>query len=330
MANLRLSIAIGDYDRTRPLVDGSVPIEGVDPIYTCLSPEEIFFRSFRNHEFDICEMSASSYVVSLANGTADYIAIPVFPSRAFRHTSFYIRKDRGIHSPSALRGRRIGVPEYQLTACVWARALLEDEYGVAPNEVTWVRGGLEEPGRVEKINLNLPADICVEAAPADRSLSQMLQAGEIDAIISPRMPSCFTTGNSDIGWIFEDPITEALAYFKKTGIFPIMHLVGIRQSLVKEYPWLPTAVMKAFTRAKSKCMSHLSDTSATKVTLPFIEEQIQRTRASMGEDFWSYGYEANIHVLDAFLEAHYRQGLSSRRVQHTELFHSATLSSFRI
>lgn len=330
MTNLRLSVAIGDYDRTRPLVDGTVPVEGVDPTYMRLSPEEIFFRSFRNGEFDICEMSASSYVVSLAKGTANYIAVPVFPSRAFRHTSFYVRKDRGIHSPADLRGRRIGVPEYQLTACVWARALLEDEYGVAPGEITWVRGGLEEPGRVEKIELNLPGNVQVEAAPADRSLSRMLEAGEIDAIISPRVPSCFAAGSSNIGWIFEDPIAEALAYFEKTRIFPIMHLVGIRRSVVEANPWLPTSVMKAFVKAKAHCLAHLSDTSATKVTLPFIEEQLQRARTAMGEDFWSYGYEANIHVLDAFLDAHYRQGLSPRRVEHAELFHPATLSTFRV
>ena len=157
MSKLQLSIAVGDYDRVRPLVDGSVQIDGVDPIFMLLEPEEIFFRAFRHADFDICELSMSSFTVKTANGDCPYVGVPVFPSRSFRHNSIYIRTDRGIARPEDLKGRRIGVPEYQVTANVWTRAVLEDEHGVRPSDITWVRGGYEQPGRIEKIALNAAA-----------------------------------------------------------------------------------------------------------------------------------------------------------------------------
>jgi 4,5-dihydroxyphthalate decarboxylase len=179
MAKLELSLAIGDYDRTRPLIDGRVGIDGVNAMVMTLSPEEIFFRAFRHAEFDICELSLSSFAVKAASGECPYVGVPAFVSRAFRHTSIYVRKDR-IKVPQDLKGRRVGVAEYQLTANVWARALLADDHGVAPADIIWVRGGLEEPGRPEKIAIALPASLRVEAATGDRSLSGKLAAGEID------------------------------------------------------------------------------------------------------------------------------------------------------
>lgn len=330
MSNLRLSVAVGDYDRTRPLIDGDVQIDGVDPTYLRLSPEEIFFRAFRNTEFDICEVSMSSYVVSLARGNATYVAIPVFPSRAFRHTSIYIRKDRGIDTPADLRGRRVGIPEYQLTACVWARALLEDEYGVKPSDIEWVRGGFEEAGRKEKIALNLPDGVRLCEAPDGQSLSTMLADGEIDALIGPRMPSGFNDNGAQIGWIFPDPTAAAADYYRKTRIFPIMHMIGIRKALVEEHDWLPASVFKAFVAAKRLCAARLGDTSATKVMLPFVEEQFYRAKKLMGDDFWSYGFAENRHVLETFVRHHHKQGLSERLVCAEEMFHPATLETFRI
>src|SRR5277367_2783106 len=198
MAKLNLSVAVRDYDRTRPLTDGLVAIDGVDPVFMLLEPEEIFFRAFRHAEFDICELSLSSFSVKTAAGDCAYIGVPVFPSRAFRHSSIYIRTDRGITSPADLRGRRIGVAEYQLTAAVWARALLHEEYGVKPADITWVRGGMEDPGRPEKIPLQLPADVRLESAPADTTLSQLLERGDIDGIVGPRAPSSFERGDSRV------------------------------------------------------------------------------------------------------------------------------------
>ena len=329
MTKLNLSLAVRDYDRTRPLFDGSVRIDGVDPIQMSLGPEEIFFRAFRNAEFDICELSLSSFTVATADGCCPYVGVPAFVSRAFRHTSFYVRTDR-IKRPEDLKGKRVGIPEYQLTANVWARALLQDEYGVKPSDISWVRGGLEEPGRREKIAIKLPADVRLDEAPEGHTLSDMLAAGEIDAFIGPRVPSCFERGDPNVGWLFPDPIAAPTDYFKRTGIFPIMHLVGVRRTLVEEHPWLPAAVLKAFERAKRTALELLSDTSAAKVTLPFVEEQLKRARDLMGRDYWSYGVAPNRKVLESFLRHHHAQGLSSRLVTIDELFHPTTLETFKL
>jgi 4,5-dihydroxyphthalate decarboxylase len=330
VSKLKLSVAMGNYDRTRPLVDNDVQMDGADPVYMLLSPEEMFFRAFRDVAFDISELSLSSFTVKQAAGTNPYVGVPVFPSRAFRHTSIYIRTDRGIASPADLKGRRIGTPEYQLTACVWARALLHEEYGVKPSDITWVRGGMEDPGRPEKIPLQLPADVRLENAPADTTLSGLLERGDIDGIIGPRAPSGFERGDPRIAWLFSDPAQTAAEYFRRTRIFPIMHILGIRRELAQEHPWLPMAVFKAFAEAKSVALARLVDTSACKVTLPFVEEQLRGARALMGADFWSYGVASNRHVLDHFLHHHHAQGLSRRRLQVEELFHPSTFESYKI
>jgi 4,5-dihydroxyphthalate decarboxylase len=327
---LKLSIATGNYDRSRPLVDGSVLIDGVDPIFQLLSPEEMFFRAFRDRAFDVSELSLSSFAVRTATGTNPYVGVPVFPSRAFRHTSICIRTDRGINKPEDLRGRRIGTPEYQLTACVWARAILEEEYGIKPSEITWVRGGMEELGRPEKIALGLPPNIKIEPAPIDKTLSEMLRDGDIDAIVAPRAPSFFEKGYPNLGWLWSDPQRTASEYYAKTKIFPIMHMIGIRKELVDEHPWLPMAIFKAFSEAKAKTLELLADTSASKVVLPFIDELLRTTKQLMGDDFWPYGVEPNRHVLDTFLRVHHEQGLSLRRLKPEDLFHASTLESFKI
>jgi 4,5-dihydroxyphthalate decarboxylase len=330
LPKLQISVAIGNYDRNRPLIDGEVGIDGADPVFMTLSPEEIFFRAFRHQAFDVCELSLSSHVVSVARGQSAYIGVPAFLSRAFRHSSIYIRTDRGISSAADLKGKRIGIPEYQLTAIVWARGILADEYGVQPSDILWVRGGLEEPGRPEKIKVDLPADIRIEDAPEGRSLNAMLEAGEIDGFIGPRAPSCFDRGDAGVARLFPDPATAA-DYFRRTGIFPIMHLLGVRRTLAEAHPWLPGALLKAFEQSKRASLALLADTSATKVTLPFVEEQLGAARQLMGEDFWPYGLtEANRRVLNAFCNHHHAQGLSARRVAIEELFHPATQEAFRI
>jgi 4,5-dihydroxyphthalate decarboxylase len=329
MAKLQLSIAVGDYDRMRPLVDGRVPIDGVDPVFLALEPEEIFFRAFRHAAFDVCELSLSSFTVKTAQGDCPYVGVPVFPSRAFRHTSIYVRTDR-IRSPADLKGRRVGTPEYQLTANIWARALLAEDFGVSHADIVWVRGGMEQPGRAEKIALDLPPEIRLEQAPATTTLSAMLERGEIDGIVGPRAPSCAERGHPHVGWLYEDPTRAASDYFRRTGIFPIMHLLGVRRALAERHPWLPGTLLKAFEQSKAAALARLGDTSATKVTLPFVEEQLKAARALMGEDFWSYGVAPNRKTLDAFLGYHHAQGLSKRRVAVEELFHPSTLEAHKI
>ncbi len=328
MSNLQLSFAIGDYDRNRPLIDGKVRVDGVDPTFLLLAPEEIFFRAFRHQAFDVCELSFGSYVVSIDKGDPGYIAIPAYLSRAFRHTSILVRTDRGINQPENLKGKRIGIAEYQLSANIWARGILENDYGVKPADITWVRGGMEKPGRPEKIKLKLPADVHVESAPKDRSLNDLLEVGEIDGYMGPRTLSCFDKGHPDIGRLFGDSVATASEYYQRTGVFPIMHLLGIRRSLAERHPWLPNTLLKAFAQSKAAALEHLMDTSATKVTLPFVEEQLVNARKLLGNDFWSYGVEKNRATLDAFLDYHHQQGLSSRRIEIEELFHSSTLESF--
>lgn len=328
MSKLNLSVAIGNYDRCRPLLDGTVQIDGVDPVFMTLPPEEIFFRAFRAEEFDICELSMSSATVKTADGTLPYVGVPVFLSRAFRHTAIYVRTDR-IKRPEDLKGRKIGLPEYQLTANVWARSVLQDDFGVRPEDVTWVRGGIEHPGRPEKIALKLPADVRLEDAPEGATISALLAAGEIDGYIAPRPPAV-PPGTPNVGWLFPDPTEAAKDYYRRTRIFPIMHILGVRRELAERHPWLPGAVYKAFDQSKALALEHLSDTSATKITLPFVEERLKEARDLMGPDFWSYGLEPNRHVLETFLRHHHQQGLSSRLVRPEELFHPGTLERFKL
>ncbi len=327
MAKLNLSVAVGDYDRNRPLIDGAVRIDGVDPTFMTLSPEEIFFRAFRTEDFDICECSLSSFTVKTAAGNCPYVGVPAFVSRMFRHTSMYVRTDR-IAKPEDLKGRKVGVPEYQLTALVWARAILQDDYGVTPQDVHWIRGGIEEAGRPEKISIKLPAGVRLDSAPEGRTISDLLAKGEIDGFIAPRPPT--TVNEPNVGWLFRDPVAAAKDYFKRTGIFPIMHLIGVRKTLVEKHPWLPAAVFKAFNQSKAAAMEALADTSATKVTMPFVEERIAEARELMGEDYWPYGLEENRKTLETFLRHHHAQGLSSRLVAPEELFHPSTHESFKI
>jgi 4,5-dihydroxyphthalate decarboxylase len=266
--------------------------------------------------------------VKTAERNCPYVGVPAFVSRAFRHNSIYVRRDR-IKSPADLKGKRVGLPEFQLTACVWARIFLE-EHGVKPSDIVWVRGGIENPGRPEKITIKLPPSIRMEDAPEGTTISQLLERGDIDGFVAPRVPSLAGKSNPNIGWLFADPIAAGKDYFKRTGIFPIMHVTGIRRELVDKHPWLPAAVFKAFSQSKAKCLEALEDTAATKVTLPFAEDLLVATRELMGHDFWSYGLDSNRKVLETFLRHHHAEGLSSRLVAPEELFHPSTHESFAI
>lgn len=329
MGTLRLSIAMGDYDRTRPIHDGRVKIDGVEPITMLLSPEEMFFRAFRHEAFDVSEISLSSYCLKLSRGESPYVGVPIFLSRAFRHSSIYIRTDRGISHPSDLKGRRIGIAEWQQTANVWARGILED-YGVKPSDIAWVRGGMYVAGRPEKIAVQLPPDVNIEPAPEGATLDEMFRNGDIDGFIGPRSLRCFDEGHPNIGRLFEDGFSVASEYYERTGIFPIMHLVGIKKNIAEQNPWLPGALLKAFTEAKAMAQTALLDTSATKVTMPFVEDTLTAARNLLGSEIWTYGVPGNERVLEAFLDLHHREGLSERRLQLETLFHPATYEAYSL
>jgi 4,5-dihydroxyphthalate decarboxylase len=321
---LQVSMAIGDYDRTRALFDGRAPIEGCDVTMVQLAPEEAFHRAFKFNEFDISEISMSSYIAMTARGEAHYVAIPAFVSRLFRHSGIYIRTDRGIARPEDLKGKTIGLPEYQMTANVWIRGMLQEQHGVKPSDVRWRRGGLEEAGREERTAIKLPPDVELQSIPSHRTLSEMLASGELDGLIGARAPSCFLQGAPSIARLFPDYPAVEQAYFEKTKIFPIMHAVGIRRVLVERHPWLAVSVYKALLRAKDLCMHELGQIGHLATSLPWSVHEYERLRKVMGEDFWSYGAAKNRHVLDTLARYSHEQGVSVRRLEVDEMFAPST------
>lgn len=322
-----LTLATSDHDRTRAIVDGRVRIEGWEVAAATLSPEEIFRRAFGEAAFDIAELSLSSYLVQRDRGGSPYIALPAFVSRAFRHDAVYVRRGGDVTRPEDLRGRRVGVPEYQVTATVWLRAMFETQHGVSPADVDWVTGGVDAPGRSEKIPLDLPPQIRVAAAQPGRTLSAMLHDGEIAALICPRAPAAFDAGEGWIGRLYPDPRSASEDYYRKTGVFPIMHLVGLRASLAEAHPGLAGAAFRAYCQARDLAFAGLADTTALSTMLPWQIDELDRTRRIMGDDYWPYGLSRNRDALAAFVSAHRRQGLSRREFALDELFHPATHAS---
>jgi 4,5-dihydroxyphthalate decarboxylase len=327
---LQLTLACWDYDRTRALADGSVRPEGIDLNYLNLHVEETFFRMLRNREFDVAEMSLSSYAMSVARDDPPFVAIPVFPSRCFRQSCIFVSAKSGIRAPKDLVGKRIATPEYQMTAPVWIRGILQDEYGVDPASVEYFTGGEEEPGREEKLKLELPAKFRVTRIGATQTLAQMLADGEVDAMHTARTPSTFRTRPGTVRRLFEDYVDVERAYFRHTRIFPIMHTIVIRGDVYRANPWVAQSLLKAFVEAKRRVYENLSTTHALTTMLPWQVAQVEEARREMGEDWWSYGFEPNRHVLETFLRYHHEQGLSKRRLRAEELFAPETLEAFRI
>jgi 4,5-dihydroxyphthalate decarboxylase len=330
MSKLQLSLSVGNYDRVQAILNGRVAIDGVELVPTAIEPEEAFHRAFRYQEFDISEISLSSHTMMTSRGQAEYVGIPAFVSRVFRQSGIYIRTDRGIKSPADLHGTKIGVPEYQITANVLIRGILKDEFGVDPAQIHWRRGGVEEAGREERAPLKLPPEIDLQQVPDDRTLAGMLADGELDGVIGARAPSCFLRGAPNVGRLFADYRAAEADYFRRTRIFPIMHLIGIRKSLAERHPWLPVNVFKAFIEAKRLAMHELNEICHLAVTLPWMVHEYNETRALMGEDYWPYGFAENRHTLETFTRYHHDQGMSDRVVDPRELFAPASLDLSKI
>lgn len=328
MSKLRLSLGCWNYDRTRSLLEGRIEPDGIDLNYLNMPVEETFFRMLRNREFDVAEMSLSSYTVSLFKDSP-FIAIPVFPSRFFRHSCIYVNKDSGIREPKDLIGKRIGNPEYQMTAPVWIRGVLQDEYDVPVDSVTYFTGGEEEPNRSEKLKLDLPPNIRVERIGPAQTLSAMLASGEIDALYTARMPSSFH-GSGNVRRLFEDFVPVEQDYFRRTGIFPIMHTVVIRREVYEKNRWAAQSLYKAFCQAQQETYQDLYETAALKAMLPWLTAHVEEARREMGDDFWPYGYEKNEATLTTFLRYSYEQGLSKHLLTPSQLFAPETLESFKI
>jgi 4,5-dihydroxyphthalate decarboxylase len=325
-----ITIACGNYDRVQGIKDGRVKVDGCDTTFIPLYPEEIFHRVFKFQEFDIAEISGSSFIRTVAAGTSDYIGIPAFVSRLFRHSGMYIRKGAGIEKPEDLRGKRVGLPEYQITAVVWMRGMLQHQYGVKPSEIHWRSGGQEQAGREERTPLKPIPGLDLQAIPKDKTLVGMLRDGELDAIFTARGPSSFLAGEDHIQRLFPDTRAAEIAYYKKTNLFPIMHLIGIRKSLVAQHPWLPTSLYKAFQEAKALAMTDLTDVNALMVTLPFLDAETKATQAVMGKDFWRYGVHESQHEIDALIQYLHEQGLIDRKPALSELFAPGTFDMSKV
>ena len=329
MSKLRLSMGCWNYDRTRGLMDGNIQPDGIDLNYLNMEVEETFFRMLRNREFDVAEMSLSSYSVSLFRDSP-FIAIPIFPSRFFRHSCIYVNANSGIKEPKDLIGKKIGNPEYQMTAPVWIRGVLSDEYGVPVDSVTYYTGGEEEPNREEKLKLDLPSNIKVQSIGPTQTLAQMLATGEIDALYTARMPSTFRTQPDKVKRLFENFVPVEQEYFTRTGIFPIMHTVVIRREIYEKNRWVAQSLYKAFAEAQQETYKDLYETAALKTMLPFLTAHVEETRRVMGDDFWPYGFQKNEKTLETFLRYHFEQGLSKKLLTPKELFAPETLESFKI
>jgi 4,5-dihydroxyphthalate decarboxylase len=330
MSKFRLTLACWNYDRTRALMEGRIPVDGIELNYLNLPVEETFFRMLRHREFEAAEMSLSSYTLSLFRENPPFIAIPVFPSRYFRHSCIYVHAGSGIREPRDLIGKRIGNPEYQMTAPVWIRGIMSDEYGVPVTASTFLSGGEEEPGRPEKLSLSLPSHIQAAAIPSSKTLSQMIAAGEIDALYTARAPSTFYSSPDKVLRLFPDYYSVEQEYYKKTKIFPIMHVVAIRRDVYEKNPWVAQSLLKAFVAAQKEAYQDLRETAALKTMLPWAVHYIEETEALLGRDYWAYGLDANEHVLSTFLRYSFEQGLSKRQLTPREIFAPESLESFKI
>ncbi len=315
-----LDIAFRDYDRTRPLMDGRVRPEGINPNISVLRPREIFPRMLQDREFHAAEMSLASYVILKARDKCPFVAIPVMLSKIFRHDCIYVRPDAGISEPADLRGKRVGLPQYSSTAGVFIKGLVQHEYGVGPTEISWFMGGQDTPAPAPLVTLNLPADIHLEFIPEDKTLEGMLAAGELDALFATYIPNLFLNDSPKIARLFPNFKEVEQDYYRRTGIFPIMHMVVVREDVHREHPWVASSLYRAFTEAKDLAVNRLYDTDALALTLPFLIDHMEETWKIFGSDYWSYGVESNRPALEALAQYVVDQGLAPRVVSPGELF----------
>lgn len=332
MSHLSISLACWNYDRTRALHDGRVRAEGLDINFIPLHAEEVFFRMARFHEFDVAELSLSTYVVSLFMKEPPFVAIPVFPSRMFRHSGIFINNEKNISKPSDIRGRKVGLPEYQLTGCVWMKGIMADEYGVPVDSVSYFTGSQEEKGRIEKLSLDLPQNISIQKIREDQTLTSMLGSGDIDILYSPRAPSNLSREGklTNVVRLFDDYENVEKEYFRKTSIFPIMHTIAIRKDVYERNPWIAKSLYKAFVEAQKLAYEELSQTNQLVCMLPWQTSHFEEARRLMGKDYWPYGLHENRKTIETFLRYSYEQGLSKKLLAPEDIFVRETQETFKI
>jgi len=329
MGKLHLTLALSEYDHTRDVCSGVVPVEGVDLTYLNLPIEEMHFRFTKFLEWDVSEMSLGKYASLLSQEDRSMVAIPVFPNRTFRHSSLYVRRESELTDPKQLAGKRVGVPEWAQTAGIYTRGDLTHQYGVRLSAIEWWQAGVSQPGRVEKVELRLPEGVTIHRAP-EKTLTGMLLAGELDAVMSAHPPEPFKRGEPGIVRLFHDvqPVEET--YWRTTGIFPIMHVVAIRRDVYDRSRWVAMNLYKAFDEARRRSVARISELTASRVPIPWMADYVNRWRGLFGPDYWPYGLEPNRTTLDAFCQYAFEQGVCHRKVASDELFPPEVLSTFRI
>jgi 4,5-dihydroxyphthalate decarboxylase len=330
MSRFKLTMAGGRYDRTRSLLDGSVKPEGIDLEYIEMPIEEVFWRLLRYSEFDVAECSLAYYLISMSQGTPQYVAIPVFPSRCFRHGFIFINRKSGITRPQDLAGKTIGIPEYSMTAMLWLRGLFQHEYGVAPQAMKWRVGGIEEPDRADRMDVRINADVDIQLIPKDACLNSMLEEGKIDVLISPRIPSSYRKGHPDVTRLFPNYKEDEKQYYARNGFVPIMHTVVIRRSLYEREPWIAQSLFKAFRESGKRCHEVMMDINALPYSLPWYLPALEETIATFGEDFWPEGLAANWKNVETLMKFGKEQGLLKQLFKPEEIFAPNTLKEFRI
>jgi 4,5-dihydroxyphthalate decarboxylase len=327
---LTLTLACGDYDRARPLLDGRVRVEGARIAGIRLPSEQTFPRAVTRAEFDVTELSLASQLVQLSRGEAQYVALPVPIARAFRHGCIYLRADAGIAAPKDLEGRRVGIPEYGMTMGLWLRGILAEAHGVEVNGIAWRTAGTNVAGRKERLALELPPRMDVRPLPDGATLNAALLAGEIDAILSPTPPAAFAAGDPRVVRLFPDPRAAAETWHRLTGFFPTMHLIGIRRDVLDRAPHLARAVFDAFLEAKRMAEAEWEATlaaSSPATMFPFLAEEWAAMRALLGPDPWRYGLAANRAEFAALGRWAHEQHLARRPLAPEEMFATATLES---
>jgi 4,5-dihydroxyphthalate decarboxylase len=329
MNKVALTLATGDYDHVRDLFDGTVRVEGVDLTILRYQVEEMFYRFMTQREWDVSEMSFAKCVALIASGDRSLVPIPVFVSRAFRHSSIYLRADSTLTKMEDLRGKRVGVPEWAQTAAVYTRGMLHHHYGVDLTSIDWVQAGVNMAGRKEKIPLDLPAGFKLKVEP-ERSLTDMLLAGELDAVMSARPPTPYTDNDGRIKRLVGDARTADLAYWRDTGIFPIMHVVVLRRDVYEKHRWLAANLVSAFDAAKNRSLERASDVTLSMFPLPWLADYSQLSRSFMGDDFWPYGVDKNLATLQAFFDYAHEQGVAAKRLEPKDFFAPETLSKFKV
>ncbi|MGA7326077.1 MAG: ABC transporter substrate-binding protein [Rhodomicrobium sp.] len=329
MNEVPLILAISPYDHVEDVVAGRIVPEGIRLTCLTLPVEEIFFRFLKYREWDVSELSLAKYSSLISQGDHSLTALPVFPSRIFRHSSIYVRRDGPVRSPQDLAGKRIGLPEWAQTAAVYSRGFMMHQYGIDLAGIDWVQAGVNEPGRTEKVALNLPPGIGLTPWP-DRSLSQMLVEGEIDAVLSAHAPDCFESGHPNVTRLFEDYMTVEADYYRKTGIFPIMHVLAVKCALLDAYPWIAMSLFKAFEEAKRRSVGRALEVTASRFPIPWCFEHARRAQELFGSDYWPYGVERNRTTLAAFLQYAYEQGVCHRQLTPEDLFPEQVLLRVRI